>query len=76
VLEIGCGTGQATLPLAHLGYTIVAGELSADLATIARRNLEAFDNIKVIVSAFEDWPLPDASFDLVLARLATARRTH
>ena len=70
VLEIGCGTGQATLPLARLGYTIVAVELSADLATIARRNLAGFDNVEVIVSAFEDWPLPDAPFDLVLSATA------
>jgi SAM-dependent methyltransferase len=70
ILEIGCGTGQATLPLAGLGYTVVAVELSADLATIARRNLAGFDNVEVVVSAFEDWPLPDAPFDLVLSATA------
>ena len=32
VLEIGCGTGQATVPLAERGYRIVAVELGTDLA--------------------------------------------
>jgi SAM-dependent methyltransferase len=39
VLEIGCGTGQATLPLAQLGCDVVAMDLSPDMAAIARRNL-------------------------------------
>jgi SAM-dependent methyltransferase len=70
VLEIGCGTGQATLPMARLGYTIVAVELSTDLAAIARRNLAGFDNVAVVVSAFEDWAPPDTPFDLVLSATA------
>lgn len=70
VLEIGCGTGQATFPLARRGYTVVAVELSPELATLARRNLAEFDNVEVVVSAFEDWPLPDTPFDLVLSATA------
>ena len=39
VLEIGCGTGQATVPLAARGFEVVAVELGAGLAKVARRNL-------------------------------------
>nr|WP_167108300.1 class I SAM-dependent methyltransferase [Amycolatopsis granulosa] len=70
VLEIGCGTGQATLPLAQRGCAIVAVELSPDMAAIARQHLAAFSGTQVVVSTFEDWPLPAAGFDLVLSATA------
>lgn len=67
ILEIGCGTGQATLPLARRGYAIDAVELGAGLAAVARRKLAAFPQVMVHVAAFEQWPLPDEPYDLVLA---------
>jgi SAM-dependent methyltransferase len=70
VLEIGCGTGQATVPLAERGFSIVAVELGAELAHVARRNLARFPRVEVVVSAFEDWPLPTQAFDLVLSATA------
>jgi SAM-dependent methyltransferase len=70
VLEIGCGTGQATLPLARRGFRIVAVELGASLAAVARRQLAAFPLVDVNVAAFEDWPLPAEPFDLLLAATA------
>lgn len=70
VLEIGCGTGQATLPLAERGNRITAVELGANLAAVARRNLAAFPDVEVVAAAFEDWPLPDERFDLVCAATA------
>jgi SAM-dependent methyltransferase len=70
VLEIGCGTGQATLPLAERGCEIVAVELGADLAAVARRNLARFRAVEVVVGAFEDWPLPAERFDVVVAATA------
>ncbi|HYM16809.1 MAG TPA: class I SAM-dependent methyltransferase, partial [Dehalococcoidia bacterium] len=65
VLEIGCGTGQATLPMARRGYRITAVELGANLAAVARRKLARY-GVDVQVGAFEEWPLPDDPFDLVL----------
>ncbi|WP_420032461.1 class I SAM-dependent methyltransferase [Streptomyces sp. cg28] len=67
VLEIGCGTGLATVPLAERGCRIVAVELGAELAAVARRNLAGHSGTTVEVAAFEDWPLPPEPFDLVLA---------
>ncbi|MEV4310928.1 class I SAM-dependent methyltransferase [Actinocrispum sp. NPDC049592] len=69
VLEIGCGTGQATAPVARLGCSVVAVELGAELAAVARHKLASMD-VEVIVSAFEDWPLPVEKFDLVMAATA------
>lgn len=70
VLEIGCGTGQATVPLAERGYRVVAVELGSELATVARRNLARFDSVEVVTAAFEDWPLPEEAFDLVFSASA------
>ncbi len=67
ILEIGPGTGQATQPMAQRGYRITAVELGANLAAVARRNLGAFPDVDIWVGAFEDWPLPDARFDLVMS---------
>ncbi len=60
ILELGCGTGQATVPLAKRGFEVVAVELGAGLADVARRNLAAFMLIwkaaKAKSSAFASFP--------------------
>lgn len=67
VLELGCGTGQATVPLAERGCQVVAVEAGARLAGIARRRLARFPGVTVVTAAFEEWPLPAEPFDLVLS---------
>ena len=70
LLEVGCATGKATLPLARRGFTVTCVELGADLAAAARRNLAGL-NAEVIQARFEDWrPQPAESFDLVFAATA------
>jgi SAM-dependent methyltransferase len=69
LLEIGPGTGKATVDLARRGCRIVAVELGPNLATVARANL-AGTGAEVVVSAFETWPLPPEPFDVVLAATA------
>jgi SAM-dependent methyltransferase len=66
VLEIGCGTGQLSVPLAKLGVDLVAVELGPHLAARARRNLDRYPNARVEVGAFEEWPLPERTFDAVV----------
>jgi SAM-dependent methyltransferase len=70
VLEIGSGTGQATLPLAERNYHVTAIELGPNLAAVARRKLAGFPNVAVIVAAFEDWLLPAEPFDAVVSATA------
>jgi SAM-dependent methyltransferase len=67
VLEIGCGTGQATAPMVARGWPVTAVELSPDLAAVARRNVP---RAEVVTAAFESWPLPAERFDLVLSATA------
>jgi SAM-dependent methyltransferase len=65
--EIGCGTGQATLPLAERGYAITCIELGERLAATARRKLAAFPNVSVINASFETWQPERPGFDAVVA---------
>src|SRR5271155_2167302 len=66
VLEVGCGTGQATVALARRGCRIVCVEMGANLARVARRNLAPFELVAVVNARFEDFE-PGAPFDMVLA---------
>ena len=67
VLEIGCGTGQATLPLARRGCNLVCVEMGANLAKVARRKLAEFARVQIVNARFEDWDPGAAVFDLVFA---------
>jgi SAM-dependent methyltransferase len=67
VIEIGCGTGQATVPLAQRGLAVTAIELGAGLAAVARRRLAGFPAAEVVTGTFEDWQPDDAPFDAVVA---------
>ena len=66
VLEIGCGTGQATLSLAERGLDVVGLELGPELAALARRKLAAFPNARIVNEPFESWE-PDGEFDAVVS---------
>jgi SAM-dependent methyltransferase len=70
VLEIGCGTGQLSVPLAQHGIDLLAIELGPHLAALARRNLKRFPNVHVEASSFEAWPLPSQQFDAVVSASA------
>ena len=71
LLEIGCATGKATIPLADRGFPITCVELGAELAAQARRNLAAYPQVNVFQGAFEDWQPPAAGqFSLVFAATA------
>ena len=57
ILEIGCGTGQATRSLAERGYRIIAVELGADMAAIGRWALAIPDFVERLQA---DAPFNDA----------------
>ncbi|MEZ4651031.1 MAG: class I SAM-dependent methyltransferase [Candidatus Eisenbacteria bacterium] len=70
VLEIGCGPGLLTLPLARTGAHIVAVELGANLAARAERLLAEFPAVHVCVADFDRWEPPPEPFDVVVAATA------
>jgi SAM-dependent methyltransferase len=67
ILEIGCGTGQATVPLARRGYRILCVELGENLAAAARRKLAVYPQVEVRTGAFENWPIEEGAFDLAVS---------
>lgn len=67
LVEIGCGTGKATLPLAERGFALTCVELGEQLAAVARRKLAHFPNVEVINADFESWQPEHAEFDAVVA---------
>ena len=70
ILEVGCGTGQATLPLARRGYAIDCLEPGAQMAAIASANLAHFPAVTVHRTNFESFSHPPASYDLLLSATA------
>lgn len=70
VLEIGCGTGQATPPLARRGYRIDCVELGESLAAVARRNLAGYPQVGIQTGNFEEHQIPESVFDLAVSATA------
>jgi cyclopropane fatty-acyl-phospholipid synthase-like methyltransferase len=70
ILEIGCGTGQATLPLARRGVRILALELGSTLARVAAKKLQDYPDVTIQNIAFEDWQPKKEAFDLFLSAQA------
>ena len=69
ILEIGCGTGQATIPFAARGYEMTCLDIGSDLIEVARRRLNRYMNVSYVLSGFEDWE-PPGEFDLVISATA------
>jgi SAM-dependent methyltransferase len=70
ILELGCGTGQATQRLAERGYYVTAIDLGENMVAVARRKLAALPHLTLVVSAFESWTLPEEPFDAVVSATA------
>jgi SAM-dependent methyltransferase len=65
ILEIGCGTGRATLPVAAWGNPMIAIEPAPAMADVARRNLGSHPNVDVRTARLEDESFDRGSFGLV-----------
>ncbi|MFA5942124.1 MAG: class I SAM-dependent methyltransferase [Candidatus Paceibacterota bacterium] len=66
LMEIGAGSGIATIELAKLGCHIVAIEPGARLAAIAREQTSSFKNVEIIEDTFENFRVAE-KFDAILA---------
>jgi SAM-dependent methyltransferase len=69
VLEVGCGTGKATVPFAAREFGVVALEPDPDMAAIARRNCSHL-GVTIENTSFEEWHASPASFEVVMSAQA------
>src|SRR6266566_7685061 len=71
VLELGCGTGRVTLPIARTGARIVGVDRSAGMLAYARRRAarsKSGSNVSLVRSDIRSLPFrKSARFDLVIA---------
>ena len=70
VLEVGAGTGKATVLFAARGVRVLALEPSAEMAMLARRNCERYPGVRVVLSDFEDWETNGARVPLIYSGAA------
>ena len=69
-LEIGIGTGQATLPFLNKGCNVAAVELGDRLAKYCQQKFSRFNNFCIYNSDFIEIELPKRSFELIYSATA------
>jgi ubiquinone/menaquinone biosynthesis C-methylase UbiE len=67
ILEVGCGTGQATKSFAKRGFPITAIDPGPQLLRGAREGLAAFSNVEFLETTFEAWSANQGGFRLIFA---------
>jgi len=70
VLEIGIGTGQATLPFLQTGCSLTAVELGDNLAAYSMNKFSAYQNMKIIQADFTEYEWKKDCYDLVYSATA------
>ncbi|MFD2614982.1 class I SAM-dependent DNA methyltransferase [Paenibacillus gansuensis] len=71
ILEIGCGTGQATQGFIELGYrNLTCIELGQNLAEFTREKFKDETSLRVIHSSFETWQNDKSHFKLAISGTA------
>jgi len=61
-LDVGCGTGKASLPLARAGVRVLGVEVDERMSAVARGH-----GLAVETAPFEQWDAAGRTFDLVLS---------
>jgi SAM-dependent methyltransferase len=66
-VEVGAGTGKATVLFAAAGVAVTCVEPDARMAEVLRRNTSRYPGTAIEVSSFEDWRPGDRRFAMLLA---------
>lgn len=69
-LEIGIGTGQATLPFLKTECDLIAIELGENLAEFSQNKFKAYKNFNILNVPFEDFKCDENTFDLIYSATA------
>ncbi|QMU75651.1 class I SAM-dependent methyltransferase [Streptacidiphilus sp. PB12-B1b] len=70
VLEVGAGTGKASVAFARRGLALTCVEADARMAAVLARTCEGYPNTSIVVSGFEQWRPPADRFGLLFSAQA------
>jgi [ribosomal protein S5]-alanine N-acetyltransferase len=70
IIEVGCGTGQATADLAQRAGRVIAIEPGPTLATLAREHTAGHPHVEIRQNTFEQAPLGTAVADGLFAGMS------
>ena len=70
ILEIGCGTGQATIPFAKWGYSMLCLDIGEELVALLQEKCRTHPNIEIQIRSFEGWDPQGKTFDLAVSATA------
>ena len=70
LLEVGCGTGQATASVASRGLEIDAVELGPNLAAVAIKKLAPWPRVHITIGSYEDYEPLITDYDLIYSAQA------
>jgi len=70
LLEVGCGTGKATVKFASRGFAVDCVDPGDRLVRFARRNCRSWPRVSFTLGRFEDVLLRPRSYDLVFSAQA------
>jgi len=71
LLEIGAGTGKATVQLAEKGFKIHAIEIGKDMGEILKEKCYTYPNVSVEIASFEEWtPQKNDRYDMIFCAQA------
>jgi SAM-dependent methyltransferase len=77
VLDVGAGTGNASIPAAQRGASVTASDLTPELLDAGRRRAEgAGVDLGWIEADAERLPFEDASFDVVISSIGVMFAPH
>ncbi len=77
VLDVAAGTGNASIPAAATGATVVASDLTPELFDAGRARAEA-EGVELdwVEADAEDLPFEDSSFDVVISSIGVMFAPH
>jgi SAM-dependent methyltransferase len=70
VLEVGAGTGKATVLFAERGFEMLCLEPHPALAAVLARNCAPFPGVRIDGRSLEEWPPEPSAFRLLIAAQA------
>jgi SAM-dependent methyltransferase len=77
VLDVGAGTGNASIPAAQRGASVVASDLTPELLEAGRRQAEPQGlSLEWVEADAESLPFEDGSFDVVISSIGAMFAPH